>query len=91
MGGRMTTTLKANGDVCAIQNAEGEGVLQSAIMQCLRIASVKAGDVMEKCDSYITGRVLKKIKRLPSSTPMDVDKKATSEVPSHHTKESLAR
>lgn len=47
MGGRMTATLNANGDVCAIQKAGGEGVLQSVIMQCLRIASVKAGDITE--------------------------------------------
>lgn len=90
MGGRMTTTLNANGDICAIQKAGGEGVLQSVIMQCLRIASVKAGDVTEKLkkavDSYNTERALKKIKRHPLSTPMDVDKKATSEVPSYQTK-----
>ncbi|XP_038879560.1 exosome complex component RRP45B-like isoform X3 [Benincasa hispida] len=43
MGGRMTVTLNANNDVCAIQKAGGEGVLQSVIMQCLRIACVKAG------------------------------------------------
>lgn len=90
MGGRMTTTLNANGDICAIQKAGGEGVLQSVIMQCLRIASVKAGDVTEKLrkavDSYNTERALKKIKRHPLSTPMDVDKEATSEVPSYHTK-----
>nr|GEX23060.1 exosome complex component RRP45A-like isoform X1 [Tanacetum cinerariifolium] len=43
MGGSMTATLNTNGDVCAIQKAGGAGVLQSSIMQCLRIASVKAG------------------------------------------------
>lgn len=47
MGGRMTTTLNANGDICAIQKAGGEGVSQSVIMQCLRIASVKAGDITD--------------------------------------------
>lgn len=45
MGGKLTATLNTNGDVCAIQKAGGEGVLQSVIMQCLRIASVKAGDI----------------------------------------------
>ncbi|EXB93334.1 Exosome complex component rrp45 [Morus notabilis] len=106
-GGRMTTTLNANGDICAIQKAGGEGILQSVIMQCLRIATVKAGDITEKLkkavDSYNTERALKKIKRHPSSTLMDVDgahsnsrekqsppafKKATSEFPSHHTRKS---
>lgn len=54
MGGRMTTTLNANGDICAIQKAGGEGVLQSVIMQCLRIASVKAGDVTEKLKKAVS-------------------------------------
>ncbi|XP_062109909.1 exosome complex component RRP45A-like [Humulus lupulus] len=77
MGGRMTTTLNANGDICSIQKAGGEGVLQSVIMQCLRIASVKAGDITEKIkkavDSFNTQRALKKIKRHPASTAMDID------------------
>ncbi|XP_050140455.1 exosome complex component RRP45A-like isoform X1 [Malus sylvestris] len=77
MGGRMTATINANGDVCAIQKAGGEGVLQSVIMQCLRIASVKAGAMTEKIkkavDSYNTERALRKIKRHTSSVPMDVD------------------
>ncbi|PON70415.1 Guanosine pentaphosphate synthetase I/polyribonucleotide nucleotidyltransferase [Parasponia andersonii] len=77
MGGRMTTTLNANGDICAIQKAGGEGVLQSVIMQCLRIASVKAGDITEKIkkavDAFNTQRALKKIRRHPAPIPMDVD------------------
>ncbi|KAG2671126.1 hypothetical protein I3760_14G119200 [Carya illinoinensis] len=48
MGGRMTATLNANNDVCAIQKAGGEGVLQSVIMQCLRIAGQKAYDITTK-------------------------------------------
>ncbi|XP_024962422.1 exosome complex component RRP45B-like isoform X3 [Cynara cardunculus var. scolymus] len=67
MGGSMTATLNTNGDVCAIQKAGGEGVLQSVIMQCLRIASVKAGDITSKIksavESYNTERSLRKIKR----------------------------
>ncbi|VVA37774.1 PREDICTED: exosome [Prunus dulcis] len=82
MGGRMTATLNANGDVCAIQKAGGEGVLQSVIMQCLRIASVKAGAMTEKIkkavDSYNTERALRKIKRRTSSDPMDVDRGASN-------------
>lgn len=82
MGGRMTATLNANGDVCAIQKAGGEGVLQSVIMQCLRIASVKAGAMTEKIkkavDSYNTERALRKIKRHTSSDPMDVDRGASN-------------
>lgn len=67
MGGSMTATLNTNGEVCAIQKAGGEGVLQSVIMQCLRIASVKAADITSKIkiavESYNTERSLRKIKR----------------------------
>ncbi|KAG6590195.1 Exosome complex component RRP45B, partial [Cucurbita argyrosperma subsp. sororia] len=70
MGGRMTVTLNANNDVCAIQKAGGEGVLQSVIMQCLRIACVKAGDITTKIknavETYNSARQLRKIKRHPS-------------------------
>lgn len=48
MGGRMTATVNTNGDVCAIQKAGGVGVMHSVIMQCLRIASVKAADITTK-------------------------------------------
>lgn len=54
MGGSMTATLNTNGDVCAIQKAGGEGVLQSVIMQCLRIASVKAGDITSKIKNAVS-------------------------------------
>ncbi|KAG2671130.1 hypothetical protein I3760_14G119200 [Carya illinoinensis] len=67
MGGRMTATLNANNDVCAIQKAGGEGVLQSVIMQCLRIAGQKAYDITTKIknavESYNTERASQKIKR----------------------------
>ncbi|GMY16245.1 exosome complex component RRP45A-like isoform X1 [Fagus crenata] len=75
MGGRMTATLNANNDVCAIQKAGGEGVLQSVIMQCLRIAGQKAHDITTKIknavESYNTERALRKIKR-HSSVALDV-------------------
>lgn len=71
MGGKLTATLNTNGDVCAIQKAGGEGVMQSVIMQCLRIASVKAADITGKIkkavELYNTRRALKKIKRHPDS------------------------
>lgn len=54
----MTVTLNTNGDVCAIQKAGGDGVLQSVIMQCLRIASVKAGDMSSKIKNAVSGRVI---------------------------------
>ncbi|KAI7752434.1 hypothetical protein M8C21_033272 [Ambrosia artemisiifolia] len=82
MGGSLTATLNTNGDVCAIQKAGGDGVLQSVIMQCLRIASVKAGDITSKIknavESYNTQRSLRKIKRHNPSP-------AVSNVAKHHT------
>ena len=54
MGGRMTATLNTNGDICAIQKAGGEGIMQSVIMQCLRIASVKAADITSKIKSAVS-------------------------------------
>lgn len=53
MGGRITATLNTNGDVCSIQKV-GEGVMQSSIMQCLRIASVKAADITSKIKSAVS-------------------------------------
>ncbi|KAF6166150.1 hypothetical protein GIB67_023860 [Kingdonia uniflora] len=77
MGGRMTATLNANGDVCAIQKGGGDGVIQSVIMQCLRIASVKAADITSKIkdavEAYNTERTLRKIKRHSTSVAVDVD------------------
>ncbi|XP_059665326.1 exosome complex component RRP45A isoform X2 [Cornus florida] len=71
MGGRMTATLNSNGEVCAIQKAGGAGVMQSVIMQCLRIASVKAADITSKIknavESFNTERALRKIKRHSSA------------------------
>lgn len=54
MGGKMTATLNANGDICAIQKAGGEGIMQSVIMQCLRIASVKAADITTKIQNAVS-------------------------------------
>ncbi|WVZ75078.1 hypothetical protein U9M48_023169, partial [Paspalum notatum var. saurae] len=48
MGGRVSATINSNGDVCAIQKAGVEGVMSGVIMQCLRIASVKAADITSK-------------------------------------------
>ncbi|RLN08780.1 protein RRP45A-like isoform X2 [Panicum miliaceum] len=77
VGGRMTATINSNGDICAIQKAGGEGVMSSVVMQCLRIASVKAADITSKIkkavDSYTTEKALKKVKRLPASLPQKIN------------------
>ncbi|CAK9151287.1 unnamed protein product [Ilex paraguariensis] len=95
MGGRMTATLNTNGDVCAIQKAGGQGVMQSVIMQCLRIASVKAADITSKIknavESYNTERALRKIKRHSSAAALDVSEpgqKGVSDVSRHHMERS---
>ncbi|PNT68810.1 hypothetical protein BRADI_3g45490v3 [Brachypodium distachyon] len=76
MGGRMTATINSNGDVCSIQKAGGEGVMSSVIMQCLRIASVKAADITSKIKSkvedYTTTKALQKVKRTPALVPKKV-------------------
>ncbi|XP_068648526.1 exosome complex component RRP45A-like isoform X3 [Aristolochia californica] len=76
MGGKMTVTMNSNGDVCAIQKAGGEGVLQSVIMQCLRISAVKAADITTKIknavEAYNTGRALSKVKRHSTLVGVDV-------------------
>lgn len=77
MGGRMTVTLNMNGEVCAVQKAGGAGVIQSVIMQCFRIASVKAGDITSKIkdavEVYSTERAQRKIKRHATIVPKAVD------------------
>ncbi|ONK77481.1 uncharacterized protein A4U43_C02F6980 [Asparagus officinalis] len=76
MGGRMTATLNSNGDICAVQKGGGEGVISSVVMQCLRIASIKAADITSKIknavDAYDTERALRKVKRHPSSVAQKV-------------------
>lgn len=53
MEGRLTATLNTNGDICAIQKV-GVSVSQSVIMQCIRIASVRAADTTEKIKSAVS-------------------------------------
>ncbi|XP_057522913.1 exosome complex component RRP45B-like isoform X1 [Amaranthus tricolor] len=71
MKSRMTATLNTNGDICAIQKGGGVGVIPSVVMQCLRIASVKAADITTKIkdavESYNTERAYRKVKRHPSA------------------------
>uniref|UniRef100_A0A7N0RI82 Protein ECERIFERUM 7 n=2 Tax=Kalanchoe fedtschenkoi TaxID=63787 RepID=A0A7N0RI82_KALFE len=77
MKGRLTATLNTNGDVCAIQKGGGIGVLQSVVLQCLRIASVKAADMTSKIkdavESYNTVRAFRKVKRHSAPIAVSVD------------------
>jgi hypothetical protein len=51
----MTATINSNGDICSIQKAGGEGVMSSVVMQCLRIASLKAADITSKIKKAVSG------------------------------------
>ncbi|XP_045807947.1 exosome complex component RRP45A-like isoform X2 [Trifolium pratense] len=76
MTGRMTATLNANGDVCAIQKPGEQGIFQHIIMHCLKLAHVKAGDITAKIkdavEKHNNERALQKIKRRSSSVSVDV-------------------
>lgn len=50
----MTATLNSNGDICAVQKGGGEGVMSSVVMQCMRIASVKAADITSKIKNAVS-------------------------------------
>lgn len=50
----MTATINTGGDVCAVQKAGGEGVTQSVIMQCMRVASLKAADITSKIKNAVS-------------------------------------
>ncbi|XWS57367.1 hypothetical protein CRYUN_Cryun09bG0168600 [Craigia yunnanensis] len=70
MTGRMIATVNANGDICAIQKAGGEGVTQRVIMQCLQLATTKAAgitkQIKEAVEAYNSEIALQKIKREPT-------------------------
>ncbi|KAJ4845981.1 Exosome complex component rrp45b [Turnera subulata] len=76
VGARMTVTANANGDICAIQKAGGEGVPQSIILHCLRLAAMNAESITKKIKSavevYNTERALRKIKRHSTSVAASV-------------------
>ena len=50
----MTATINASGDVSAVQKAGGEGVMQSVIMQCMHVASLKAADIISKIKNAVS-------------------------------------
>ncbi|XP_010536100.1 PREDICTED: exosome complex component RRP45A-like isoform X2 [Tarenaya hassleriana] len=71
MGGRMTVTVNANGDICAIQKPGEEGVSQSVILHCLRLASSRAAattkTIKEAVETYDREKALQKVKRRSTS------------------------
>ncbi|GMI78918.1 ECERIFERUM 7 [Hibiscus trionum] len=76
MAGRMIATVNANGDICAIQKAGGEGVSQRVIMQCLQLATTKAADITKQIKSVVEAynkeSALQKINREPTCVGTNV-------------------
>ncbi|KAG7566289.1 Ribosomal protein S5 domain 2-type fold [Arabidopsis suecica] len=76
MCGRMTVTVNANGDICAIQKPGEEGVNQSVILHCLRLASSRAAAttkiIREEVEAYNRERSLQKVKRHPTLAKSEV-------------------
>lgn len=58
MAGRITVTMNSNGEVCNIQKAGGEGILPTAIMQCLRIASTKAAEFSAQIETSVSRNIM---------------------------------
>lgn len=77
MGGRMTVTMNTSAEICAVQKAGGEGIIQSVIMQCMRVASLKAADITSKIrnavETYNTERAQRNVKRHSSLVPIEVN------------------
>ncbi|KAF8092392.1 hypothetical protein N665_0415s0012 [Sinapis alba] len=98
MCGRMTVTVNANGDICAIQKTGEEGVNQSVILHCLRLASSRAAAttkiIRQEVEAYNREKNLQKVKRHPTlakpevSGPIVVVKeghtKSSAEIPREH-------
>ncbi|CAI9112979.1 OLC1v1013495C1 [Oldenlandia corymbosa var. corymbosa] len=84
MRGRLTATLNANGDICAIQKAGGDGVEPNEIIRCIRIAEGNAKRFTDKIKEavalYDTERALRKIKRQPSTVAVSVGEPSQKEV-----------
>ncbi|CAA7029545.1 unnamed protein product [Microthlaspi erraticum] len=94
MCGRMTVTVNANGDICAIQKPGEEGVSQSMILHCLRLASSRAAAttkiIREEVEAYNREKSLQKVKRHPTLAKSEVsgpivvvkegDKKSSNQV-----------
>ncbi|CAH8304694.1 unnamed protein product [Eruca vesicaria subsp. sativa] len=76
MCGRMTVTVNANGDICAIQKPGEEGVNQSIILHCLRLASSRAAAttkiIREEVEAYNREKSLQKVKRHPTLAKPEV-------------------
>ncbi|KMZ59696.1 Protein ECERIFERUM 7 [Zostera marina] len=76
-GGRMTVSINTNSEICAIQKAGGEGVMSGVVMQCMRIASMKAADITKEIKNSVeifdNERTLRKIKRHSEVATLEID------------------
>lgn len=82
MKGRMTVTINANEDICAIQKAGEVGIPPSIVMQCLRIAALKAADMSSKIENavklYNTDKEHQSVKVLSSVAGLNISSPNTS-------------
>ncbi|EOA26168.1 hypothetical protein CARUB_v10019606mg, partial [Capsella rubella] len=73
---RMTVTVNANGDICAIQKPGEEGLSQSVILHCMRLASSRAAAttkiIRKEVEAYNREKSLKKVKRHPTLAKSEV-------------------
>lgn len=53
-GGRMTVSINTSNDICAVQKAGGEGIMSGVVMQCMRIASMKAADITKEIKNAVS-------------------------------------
>lgn len=57
MGGRVTITVNAQGDICAVQKGGGVGVSASELMRCIRIAAAKAQSMTETLKKAVSTKL----------------------------------
>ncbi|XP_002962048.2 exosome complex component RRP45A [Selaginella moellendorffii] len=67
MGGRLTVTVNAHGEVCAIQKGGGVAVRMNEILRCMRIAASKAAEtaalLKKGAESHEIERAQRKVRR----------------------------
>eukprot|EP00897_Mesotaenium_endlicherianum_P003395 jgi/Mesen1/3083/ME000183S02134 len=71
MGGRLTFTVNAHGEICAVQKGGGVPVTSSEILRCARIAANKALDITDTLkqavEKHAADRQARKVKRHPGA------------------------
>eukprot|EP00271_Cylindrocystis_brebissonii_P009244 TRINITY_DN23950_c0_g1_i1.p1 TRINITY_DN23950_c0_g1~~TRINITY_DN23950_c0_g1_i1.p1 ORF type:complete len:579 (+),score=148.77 TRINITY_DN23950_c0_g1_i1:520-2256(+) len=75
MGGRMTMSINANGELCALQKGGGVPIRPGEVLRCMRIAQSRAKAVAKivktAVDKHMAARLAQKVKRHPVNAPTD--------------------